>query len=165
MLLWPQTISDLAAGAARVRAARYGVIECAGGEFRRLWLRPWPALVSIDEVRIWGPLRRRFDSRDRCRLYYKQPLGHGDYLALQYAISGRGCTLATCLRALATLDAIARIKQADAIVCQAWNPRLSARVMARHGWSRHTSDRGGRNYIKRFYGEYPANAILTSQTA
>lgn len=154
MILWPRIVTDLNADAALVRRARYGVIECVDGEFRRLRLRCWPTVVASDEVRLWGPLRRRFDSRDRCRLFYNQPLGHASFLALSYALSGRGCRLRTLVRALETLDEIAAIKRSDAIVMHAWNPRLTARNLARYGWAPHTADPRGRHFIKRFYGDY-----------
>ena len=155
MILWPRTITDLSANVALVRRARYGVIECVEGEFRSLRLRCWPTVVASDEVRLWGPLRRRFDGRDRCRLFYNQPLGHGSFLALSYALSGRACRLATLVRALTALDEIAAIKRSDAIVMHAWNPRLTARNLARYGWAPHTADPRGRHFVKRFYGEYP----------
>ena len=57
--------------------------------------------------------------------------------------------------ALATLDEIARIKGSDAILTDAANFRISDRSLRRHGWERHTKARYHRNYIKRFYGQYP----------
>jgi hypothetical protein len=69
-------------------------------------------------------------------------------------VSSRDCTLATFRGALDVLDAIARIKRSDAILCDACNGRISDRLFARWGWVPHTSDRRHRNFIKRFYGEY-----------
>ncbi len=154
MLPWPKKIIDPKAEADLVRKARHGVIICSSGELPRLVARPWPRPTTIDMACLWGPLWHRFDARDRCWIYYKQPLFHNRFLAIEYAVSGHGATLATLGRALAMLDTIAEIKECDAIVCQIWNRRLTPRAMARHGWSRHTSDRHGRNYIKRFYGDY-----------
>ncbi|MGC4004762.1 MAG: hypothetical protein QM811_17260 [Pirellulales bacterium] len=67
----------------------------------------------------------------------------------------RGTRAKTCFAVLDALDAIARLKRSDAIVCEAANFRLSDRMLRRHGWERHTTSRYRRNYIKRFYGEYP----------
>ena len=68
-------------------------------------------------------------------------------------ISGRGLTLTV-------LDEVAAIKGIDAIVCDAGNIRLSDRLMARLGWEPHKPQRWHRNYIRRFYGQYPAVAAL-----
>jgi len=160
VLLWPQTITQLDANATLIRRARYGVIESTAGGFRRLRLRVTPTIVTIDSARLWGPLIHRLDPRDRCRLYYNQPLGHDRFLALKYGVSGRGCALETIQSALEALEAIAAIKQIDAIVCQVWNARLTERVMNRFGWERHTADQRGRHYIKRFYGDYPQSPAL-----
>ncbi len=165
MILWPRKITDLTANVALVRRARYGVIECVDGEFFSLRLRCWPTVVASDEVRLWGPLRRHFDARDRCRLFYNQPLGQASFLALSYALSGRGCRLATLVKALAMLDEIAAIKRTDAIVMQAWNPRLTARNLARYGWAPHTADPRGRHFIKRFYGEDPPSIVAQDEPA
>jgi hypothetical protein len=158
MALLGTTVTDLAADAKRVRDARYGVIECAGGQFIRLRLRPWPTLVSVDEVLFWGRLSHHFTRGDRCRVFYNQPLGSSNYLALKYALSSRDCTLPTMLRALAMLDQVAWLKQSDAIVCDAWNRRVSDRSMARYGWEAHLQGSWHRHYIKRFYGHYPRHA-------
>jgi len=40
-------------------------------------------------------------------------------------------------------------------VCDAANVRLSDRFMARMGWEPHKPQRWHRNFIRRFYGEYP----------
>jgi hypothetical protein len=165
MLLWPKTVTRLAGSEALIRRGRYGVIQCASGAFERLRLRVLPTVVTIDEACWWGPLARRFDARDRCRLFYNQPLGHGRFLALKYAISGRACTLRTFQSALATLEAIAAIKQIDAIVCQVWNARLTPRVMGRFGWTQHTSDPRGRHFIKRFCAETSQNSALRTERA
>jgi hypothetical protein len=63
------------------------------------------------------------------------------------------------------LDEIAAIKRTDAIVMQAWNPRLTARNLARYGWAPHTADPRGRHFIKRFYGEYPPSIVAQDEPA
>jgi len=166
MSILGRTVTDLAANAALVRKARYGVIECVGGRFTRLRLRPWPTLVSVDEVLLWGRLAHRFTRGDRCRVYYNQPLGSSNFLALKYARSTRDCSLRTMLGALAVLDQIAWLKRSDAIVCDAWNQLVSGRSMARYGWESHLTDASWhRHFIKRFYGQYPEHARLRPQEA
>ncbi len=58
------------------------------------------------------------------------------------------------------LDQIAWLKQSDALVCDAWNDRLSERMAARYGWEPHLSSRWHRHFIKRFYGDYPPHAVV-----
>ena len=101
---------------------------------------------------------------DRCRLYYNQPRTSPDYLALKYVLSSRDSSLATFFGALAVLDEVARIKRSDAIVTDVANFRISERLLARFGWERHTTSRWHRNYIKRFYGQYPQSRYIPSLT-
>ncbi len=129
-LFW-ESVVDLRRGAETLFRRRYGVIEVAGGRLVAVHLRPWPKLFTIGGV--WSreePLTRGA-SGDRCLLYYNQPRRLPNFLALKYLVSGRGATFRTCRAALTTLDEIARIKQSDAIVCEAWNPRISERTLRR----------------------------------
>jgi hypothetical protein len=41
------------------------------------------------------------------------------------------------------------------MVCDVANSRLSDRLLTRQGWEKHKPQRWHRNFIKRFYGEYP----------
>jgi hypothetical protein len=50
---------------------------------------------------------------------------------------------------LEVLDEVARIKNCDAIVCDASYYRISDRLLARWGWQAHKPQRWHRNYIKR----------------
>jgi hypothetical protein len=102
-------------------------------------------------------------------LFYNQPRNCPNFLALKFAISARATTLATATCALRALDAIAYIKQTDAILCDAANFRLSPRMLARYGWEAHAPSRWHRNYIKRFYGAYlrlyaPPSCETTAET-
>jgi hypothetical protein len=133
----------------------YGVIEMVDGRFRRLRLRPFPKYVSLIEALFWGGFCHRRQPGDRLLLFYNQPRQHTNYLSLKYAISSRDTSLATMLGALSVLDEIAHIKRSDAILTDAANFRISDRFLRRQGWERHTKARYHRNYIKRFYGEYP----------
>ncbi len=151
-----ETICDFDAGRERIRAARYGVIETANGELRTLGLRKWPKLLAMPELMPLGPRYHRRGAADRCLLYYNQPRRMPNFLALKYIVTTGGTSYRTFRAALTTLDAIAELKQIDAIVCDAANMRLSDRVMARLGWEQHKPQRWHRNFIRRFYGVYPS---------
>ncbi len=137
-----------------LRRGRYGIIETCGGRLVAIHLRPWPRIVSVLEADWLGRLHKR-RAGDRCLLYYNQPRRHSNYLALNYVVSRRDCTYTTLHRAVAALYEVARIKRSDAILCDAWNLRISERLLARDGWEAHKPDRWHRHYIKRFYGVYP----------
>ena len=154
-MLLCRTIYDLQEGRTHLVRGKYGVIEANAGRLHSIELRPLPKLVSWPEV--W-PVRLKFHASgptDRCRLYYNQPRGMPNFLALKYIISTGGTSYATFRAALAALDAVAAIKRTDAIVCDAANVRLSDRLMERWGWEPHKPQRWHRNFIRRFYGEYP----------
>lgn len=154
-MLFSQSIYDLEQNRASILRGRYGVIEASAGEFEAIELRPFPKLVSWPEV--W-PVRLKFHAQgpsDRCRLYYNQPRHSPNFLALKYIVSTQGTSYATFRAALAALDVVAAIKRTDAIVCDAANVRLSDRLMQRWGWQPHKPQRWHRNFIRRFYGEYP----------
>jgi hypothetical protein len=155
---WRETIDDLDTGREQIRARRYGVIETAGGELQAIHLRSWPKLVSMSELWPLGPRYHCRGAADRCLLYYNQPQRMPDFLALRYVVSTAGTSYATFRAALKTLDQVAALKHVDAIVCDAGNIRLSDRLMARLGWEPHKPQRWHRNYIRRFYGVYPAAA-------
>lgn len=141
---------------AAIRKRRYGVIETINGRLHAIRFRRWPKLVTLFDVQWLGP---RFHHRmpgDRCLVYYNQPLWHSNFLALAFVISTRDCTLKTFHGGLTVLDEIARLKRSDALLCDAWNARISDRLLARWGWQPHAPSRWHRNYIKRFYGSYPA---------
>jgi hypothetical protein len=143
---------------------RYGIIETVEGRLCTIWLRPWPKVASTLDVDWIG---RRWHERtpgDRCLLYYNQPRRHSSFLALRYVVSQRDCTLATGRRALQVLEEVARVKRSDAIVCDAWNQRISERLLARWGWEAHARSRWHRNYIKRFYGHYAPSCATAFAT-
>jgi hypothetical protein len=160
-MIWPiETISNFDAGGERIRARRYGIVETAGGKLVAVHLRPWPKLVSLPELLPLGPRYHRRGAADRCLLYYNQPRRLNKFIALKYVVSTPGTSYRTFRAALKALDAIAALKRVDAIVCDAANSRLSDRFMARQGWEPHKPQRWHRNYIRRFYGEYPAGRVL-----
>ena len=155
MFFSSHTIADLQGDADVVVTRRYGVIEMSAGRLVDVHFRWFPKLVSLPEL---YPVSWRYHARgpaDRCRLYFNQPRRLPNFLALKYVVSTQGTRLATFRGALSVLDVIARIKRTDAIVCDASNTRISDRLLARGGWEAHKPQWAHRNYIKRFYGEYP----------
>jgi hypothetical protein len=88
-----------------------------------------------------------------------------NFLALKYIVSTDGTSNRTFRAALVALDAIAEIKGTDAIVCDAANMRISDRLLARLGWEPHKPQRWHRNFIRRFYGEYPGALVAATQSA
>ena len=150
-----QSIIDPAAATDVLRQRPYGMIEIADGALRRICLRPFPKLVSLPEISLWGRWVHRYRSGDRCRLYYNQPRRHRNFLALKYVVSNADTSFASFRLALRVLDEIARIKRTDALLCDASNLRISDRLLARWGWESHRPQRWRRNFIKRFYGAFP----------
>ena len=135
-------------------------LESAYASLRAIHLRPWPKLFSLAE--LW-PAAARYHARgdaDRCLLYYNQPWRQPNYLALKFIVSTPGTTYRTFRGSLTVLDAIAELKRTDAIVCDVANLRISDRLLARLGWQAHKPQRWHRNYIRRFYGRYPAASPL-----
>lgn len=93
-------------------------------------------------------------------MYYNQPVSCSNFLALKYIVSTERTSYATFRAALAVLDLVAAIKSTDAIVCDVASPRLTDRLMHRWGWEPHKPQRWHRNFIRRFYGEYPVELDL-----
>jgi hypothetical protein len=153
--LFSTTLTDPFADTEALERRRYGVIEVCDGRLAAIHLRPWPKLISTLGVVWWGRLQHAHRSGNRCWLYYNQPWRYPTFLALKYVVSTRECTFATFHRSLQVLDEVARIKRTDAIVCDAWNMRISDRLLARWGWQPHLPSRWHRHYIKRLYGVYP----------
>lgn len=154
------SITDLANGAEALRRGRYGVIETRGGELVSVTLRPWPHLLSLRELWPLGDAWRPPGPPDRCRLYYNQPRGHEAFLALRYVACTRETRYATLLAALRSLDRIAELKGAGALLCDASNGRLSDRFLRRMGWEPHAPAWRRRNYIKRMTTKRPQRTPL-----
>jgi hypothetical protein len=159
-MLWMREINDPTLQTERVRLARHGVIETAQGRLVRVTPRPWPKIVSLPEVLLWGGWVHRRRRGDRCLLYYSQPRRFPNFLALRYVVSGAGTQLATFRRALVALDEIAALKRVDAIVTDASNRRISERLLARWGWEPNGKSRWHRPYIKRLYGKHSASGAV-----
>ena len=146
-----------------LRQSRYGLIEVAGQRLVSVSVRRWARRPSWLEVSAWGRLAHRWREGDHCWLYYRQPRQSPQYLVLDYVISARDTRLATFRGALVLLDEIARIKQSDALLCDVAASRISDRLLARWGWAPHAPSRWHRQYIKRFYGQYPPPDALVWQ--
>ncbi len=159
MPLWYNPITDWHTDRDQLRRYRYGVIETTRGQLTAIHLRPWPKLISWPEV---FPVRTTYHApgeSDRCLLYYNQPRRFANFLALKYVVSTSGTSFGTICAALAALDRIAELKGTDALLCDAANTRLSDRLLRRFGWAPHKPQRWRRNFIKRFYGQYPAHTV------
>lgn len=155
MKFFTRTLADPFADCEALRRGRYGVIEVQGGRLAAIHLRAWPKIGSALEVEWLGQRAHRDRPGDCCLVYYNQPWRFPNFLAVNYAVSRRDCTLATIQRAIAVLDEVARLKRTDALLCDVWNLRISDRMMTRWGWEPHKPARWHRHYIKRFYGVYP----------
>ena len=155
MPLW-ESVTDLRQAEEVLRRRRYGVIEVSGGQLLGIHLRPFPKMISLAEALWLGRWNHHRTPGDRCWLYYNQPLGHSNFLAVKYIVSARECSFRTLKAAMTVLEEVARIKQSDAALCHITSDKISHRLLAREGWERHCLHSFGRHYIKRFYGEYPA---------
>ncbi len=142
----------------RLRIRRFGVIQVCQGRLQSVRLRPWPARFTLLEAVWHARFLHRRRGGDRCLLYYNQPWGSPDYLALQYLVSHRDTTIRSLRTALGFLDQIARLKASAAIVCQVSNCRLTDRMLRREGWEPHLPGTGRRHFIKRFSGQAAGNA-------
>jgi hypothetical protein len=151
------SIDDWEEGREALARRRYGVIETAGGRLVAVHLRPLPKLLAWPEIWPAGSAYHARGQADRCLLYYNQPRRFSNFLALKYIISTRATSYATLRAALVALDAVAELKRSDALLCDAANSRLSDRGLRRFGWEPHKPQRWRRNFIKRFYGVYPAS--------
>jgi len=154
--LW-QTMTDW--DAETIRRRPYGVIETAAGRLVAIHFRPVPKLLAWPEVLPVGPEYHARGKADRCLLYYNQPRRCRNFLALKYIVSTTGTPYSTFIAAVEVLDRVAEIKRSDAILCDAFNQRLSDRLLRRHGWEPHKPQRWHRNFIKRFYGQYPRRDV------
>ena len=149
-----ESITDMTSGVERLRRRPFGVIHMVDNHLAKIRLRPFPKLGTPEALLLARWYHRRATG-NQCRIYYNQPWQCPNYLALKFFVSTRDCTVANALGALRVLDEIARIKQSNAIVCDVSNWRISDRQLQRWGWEAHCPQRWHRNYIKRFYGDYP----------
>jgi hypothetical protein len=141
-------ILSLRDDADRVRSCRYGEVVLRDGEFVAIYPRWWPRVASQWDVMRDDYLRSL--DRDECRFYYSFPIRTPGFMSLNYAHSGPKTQYKTLRRGVLIADEIAAIRQANAIVCQAFNQRVTEALMNRWGYVRHASRLGSNHYIKRF---------------
>jgi len=70
-------------------------------------------------------------------------------MSVLYAQSGPNTQYKTLYCAVTVMDEIARLRDAQAIVCQTISPRASERLMNRWGYIRHAQTLGDNHFIKR----------------
>ncbi len=148
-----QSVTNVALGRQLLAARRTGRIVVDQGTLQAIYGRWWPHTGNLMQV-LWD-MNFRGVQRDRCELFYHEPLSAPGFLTLSYVHSGPQTSLATFYSATLILDEIAKLKRSHAIVCQVTNDRISDRLLDRWGWQRHCPSWSGRHFIKRFYGEYP----------
>ncbi len=149
-----ETITDIQENQPKIRKRAYGMIEFIDGNFVSLQLRPWPKLISAVEVAWIGGWKHKRDRKNRCVLYYNQPIAHRNYLVLSYIQSTLGTSYKTLRRTMDMLDVIAQIKQSDALLAEVTYERVPDRLLERWGWERHMTHTRKKHWIKRFYGDY-----------
>jgi hypothetical protein len=153
-----ETITDLVSGAESLKCRAYGVIEVEDGHFSQVRLRPFPKIVSMPDILLFGNGYHGRARGNRFWLYYNQPWRYSNFLVLKYVVSARETSFGSLAKALDVLDYIAQLKHSDALLCDASNWRISTRIFSRWDWEKHCPSRWHRNYIKRFYGTYPPPA-------
>jgi hypothetical protein len=141
------SIIDLAHSHARIRNCRYGEIELIDGAVHRIYPRWWPRVGSEWESMMDSYLPRL--PADHCRVYYAFPMRSPGFMSVLYAHSGPNTCYRTLYRGVTAVDEIAKIRNAEAIVCQVTNTRLTERLMRRLGYVRHAFSLGDNHYIKR----------------
>ncbi len=139
----------------------YGMIEALHGKLHRIQLRPWPKIASLVEAHWIRAMKSKRHQPDVCRLYYNQPIGHRNFLALTYIESSLNTSVQTVSAALNVLDQIAYIKQSDALIAEVTNRRITDRLLSRLGWQRYMEQKRQRHWIRRFYGAYPESVTNT----
>ena len=133
----------------------YGMIQASAGETNFIQIRPFPKMVSVAEAMWIGGWVHRKVQRDRVQVFYNQPSRHKKFFVAKYAVSELGTTLATMRASFRTFMEIARLKRADAVLCEVISRRVTDRFMSYWGFEPHNRQARGRHYIRRFYGEYP----------
>ena len=127
-----QTISDFGSASDQqtLRRRPYGVIEVIDARLVAIHLKPLPKMISSVEASWAGGWGKKRDQPNRVQLFYNQPIGHRNFLALKYVVSTIETRWRSVAVALSVLDWIAMLKQSDALVCELSNSRLSPRLMA-----------------------------------
>ncbi len=154
-----ETVVDIDGNHETIRRRAYGMIEIRNERFHSLQFRPWPKIGSIVEAAWAGGWGKKSIDKNRCLLFFSQPILHRNYLTLNYVVSNLYTSMTTALLSLSVLDQVAAIKRSDAILCDITNARISDRFMKRYHWEPQDLNGRRRQWIKRFYGEYPTRFL------
>ena len=131
-----------------VASWRYGEVTIVGSHVRSIQARWWPRWGTV--FGMWTDRISRSLPVDECRFYYAFPKSSPGFMSLLYTHAGPRTSYATFYRGIETLDRIATLNKAHAIVCQTTNDRLTERMMNRWGYHRHAENLGDGHYIRRF---------------
>jgi hypothetical protein len=127
---------------------RYGVIKSGHGQLLSITSRVLPKIAT--NLHCWWDTHFRSLPQDTCWLYFSRPIRCPGFISINYARTGRHTRLATVLATRDALHSIARLANAQAIVCHSIHPRMNVRVLNRLGYERHAESLPGLHFIKRF---------------
>jgi hypothetical protein len=130
-----------------INSWRYGELELSDGKLVCIRPRWWPRLGSRWESMQDSYIRRL--PTDQLLAYYAFPRRAPGFMSVLYAFSGPNTQYRTIYRAVVTMDAIAKLRGSQAIVCQTITDRASERLMKRWGYVRHAASLGHNHFIKR----------------
>jgi len=131
----------------RIAGWRYGEIVIANGCLQRIQPRWWPRWGTVWGAAFDRVIRMLPD--DECRFYYAFPIRSPGFLSLLYVHAGERTSYRTFHQGIVAIERIARLRKAQAIVCQVTNDRLTERLMQRWGYVRHAKHAGDNHYICR----------------
>ena len=141
------SVSSVDGNSEKIRSWNYGELELSDGRLIRIVPRWWPRLGSQWEAFQDNYIRTL--PVDFCRAYYAFPRRAPGFMSVLYAQSGPKTQYKTLYRAVVVMDEIAKLRDAQAIVCQTISPRASERLMNRWGYIRHAQSLGENHFIKR----------------
>jgi len=146
--LFLQNVPSVDGHETTVASWRYGEVTIVGSHVRSIQARWWPRWGTV--FGMWSDRISRSLPVDECRFYYAFPKSSPGFMSLLYTHAGPRTSYATFYRGIETLDRIATLNKARAIVCQTTNDRLTERMMNRWGYHRHAENLGDDHYIRRF---------------
>ena len=141
------SVPSLEGNSDKIRSWNYGELELSDGNLIGIYPRWWPRIASQWEAFQDSYIRTL--RADFCRAYYAFPRRAPGFMSVLYAKSGPNTQYKTLYRAVLVIDEIARLKDADAIVCQTISSRASERLMNRCGYVRPAQSVGENHSIKR----------------
>ena len=130
-----------------IRSWRYGELDLHEGKLLRIRPRWWPRFGSQWESFQDSYIRTL--PRDFLRAYYAFPVRAPGFMSVLYAQAGPKTQYKTLLVAMESMDEIAGLRNAQAIVCQLVSTRATERLMNRWGYVQHARSLGNNHYIKR----------------